>query len=83
MYRLSLSFIQNGISPQRDHLALAVAGIDPHNRDLVSGSDVIAEGKIGLGQATGRDKRLDVSVERSIASIRERPNKLQRGRTAL
>ena len=34
-----------------DHLALAVAGVEAYNRDLVSGSDVIAEGKIGLRQA--------------------------------
>ena len=31
-----------------DHLALAVAGVDAYNRDLVSGSHVVAEGKIGL-----------------------------------
>jgi hypothetical protein len=28
------------------HLALAVAGVDPYNRDLVSGSDIVTEGKI-------------------------------------
>src|ERR1700704_2613348 len=46
------------LHPERDqspachhHLALAVARVDAYNRDLVGGSDVIAEGKIGLRQA--------------------------------
>ena len=34
-----------------DHLALAVAWVDAYNWDLVSGRYVVAEGKIGIGQA--------------------------------
>jgi hypothetical protein len=34
-----------------DHLTLTVAGINAYNRDLISGSYVVAERKIGLRQA--------------------------------
>jgi hypothetical protein len=39
-----------------DHLALAVAGIDTYNWDLVSRRDVIAAGKVRPGQPVGPEE---------------------------
>jgi hypothetical protein len=64
-----------------DNLALSVAGVDAYNRDLVSGSDIIAEGEIGIRQALSLEEaairvpRDEIVKSTTHASTDKQPNR--------